>query len=176
MQQSNPVYETIAEIRTDRVWAALVDGPVDPTHADAFVRSDHAGAVVLFLGTTRRFTASRETTNLEYEAYNEMAVSTLAQIAESALQRWPVCQVAVIHATGDVPMKQASVCVAVSTPHRADAFEAGRYVIDALKEEATIWKKERYADGSAAWVAPDGVHPDDVAPNAPNVVDRNDDN
>lgn len=142
------------ENRSDTVWVALTDGPVDASAADAFVRDERAGAVVLFLGTTRAITGSRRTTRLEYEAYEEMALRTASELVAQARERWPVQRVAVLHAIGRVEPREASVCVAVSTPHRADAFEAARFLIDELKREVTIWKKERFEDGSSSWVEP----------------------
>lgn len=142
------------ERKTEATWVGLCDGPVDVSEAHAFVRDERAGAIALFVGTTRRYTEGKETRSLEYEAYDEMALDTLAGLASEAEAKWSTTRVAVIHATGSVPLREASVCVAVSTPHRKDAFEAARFLIDRLKTEAAIWKKEEYFDGSAAWVDP----------------------
>ena len=138
--------------KPDDDWIGLVDGPVPVADADRFVRDDRAGAVSIFVGTTRRYTEGQETTQLEYESYRDMAVGTFAELVAEARSRWPICRVCVLHTLGRVGPREASVCIAVSTPHRADAFEATRFLIDHLKQEAPIWKKETYRDGSASWV------------------------
>jgi molybdopterin synthase catalytic subunit len=118
------------------------------------VTSPEAGAVVLFLGTTRAVTDGRETLRLDYEAYGEMAEAELRKLAEEARRRWPVVGCAIVHRLGTVPPAEPSVAVAVSTPHRQDAFEAGKWLIDTLKESVPIWKREHWADGSTEWVHP----------------------
>lgn len=120
----------------------LVDGPVDVSEADRFVRDENAGAVALFVGTTRRYTEGQETTHLEYESYREMAVGVIADLVAEARATWPICRVCVLHGVGVVALREASVCIAVSTPHRDDAFSAARFLIDRLKQEVPIWKKE----------------------------------
>lgn len=117
----------------------------------AVARDDH-GAVVLFVGITRRFTGPRETRRLEYEAYLPMAAEELARIGAEAEARWPGVRVAIGHRTGPVAIGEASVVVAAAAPHRPDAFAAARYAIDALKVRAPIWKREHYADGRVEWV------------------------
>jgi molybdopterin synthase catalytic subunit len=89
---------------------------------------------------------------LEYEVYAEMAVPVMEAIAAEAGERWPGCRVAMVHRTGSLTVGEVSVIIAVSTPHRAEAYAASRFCIDALKERVPVWKKERYADG-AAWKA-----------------------
>lgn len=118
------------------------------------VGSPNAGAVVLFLGTTREFTAGRQTASLDYECYGEMALDKLAELEAQARTRWPLLGCAIVHRVGHVPIGQASVAIAVSTAHRQAAFEAGQWLIDTLKEVVPIWKKENWADGSTEWVHP----------------------
>jgi molybdopterin synthase catalytic subunit len=115
-----------------------------------------AGAVALFLGTTRaeRRADGRELVALDYEAYPDMATAQLRDIVARARGRWPVLRLAVLHRTGRVPLGEPSVLIAVATPHRAEAFEACRWLIDTLKAEAAIWKKEIWSDGSGSWVEP----------------------
>ena len=113
-----------------------------------------AGAVVLFLGTTRELTAGRQTVALDYEAYPEMAERRLAEMETEARRRWPVLECMIVHRLGRVPVTEASVAIAVSTPHRADAFAAGQWLIDSLKRDVPIWKREQWADGSTEWVHP----------------------
>lgn len=118
------------------------------------VRSRNAGAVLLFLGTVRELTAGRETQALDYEAYAEMAQAKLEEVAAEAREKWPVIEVGIEHRLGHLEVGDISVAVAVSCPHRAQAFEAGRYLIDQLKERVPIWKKENWSDGSTEWVHP----------------------
>jgi molybdopterin synthase catalytic subunit len=123
------------------------------------VRHPEAGAVVLFLGTTRELTAGRQTVALDYEAYNEMAERQLADLEAEARRRWPVIECSITHRLGRVPPTEASVAIAVSTPHRHDAFEAGQWLIDSLKHDVPIWKREQWSDGTQEWVHP-GREPD----------------
>jgi molybdopterin synthase catalytic subunit len=124
--------------------AALVDAAHHP----------NAGAVVLFLGTTRELTAGRRTVALDYEAYREMAERRLAELESEARRRWPVIECTIVHRLGRVPVAEASVAIAVSTPHRADAFAAGQWLIDTLKQDVPIWKREQWSDGATDWVHP----------------------
>jgi cyclic pyranopterin phosphate synthase len=105
-----------------------------------------AGAVVCFEGVTRKVE------RLEYEAYAEMAAERIERIARDCAARYELCAIAVEHRTGGVPLGEPSVIVAVSAPHRGPAFAAAREAIDRIKAQAPIWKRERYADGSARWV------------------------
>jgi len=129
-----------------RVHAELRDGPLSLDPLVALVADPRAGAVVTFSGVTRDVEA------LEYEAYAEMAVQALRAIAEVAAARHGLCAVAVEHRIGTVPLSEASVIVAASAPHRAEAFAGAREVIDELKRVAPVWKKEE-----GAWV--DGISP-----------------
>lgn len=115
-------------------------------------RSPHCGAVVLFLGTVRDLTGDFVTAFLEYDAYAAMAEKKLAEIEADVRRKWPVGGVAIVHRLGRLDVSEVSVAVAVSTPHRADAFEACRYAIDTLKECVPIWKKENAPDGTGEWV------------------------
>ena len=132
----------------------LTDNPIDTQAVLAAVATPAAGAVVLFLGTTREFTHGRQTTSLDYEAYRPMAEKTLSDLANEARRRWAIEKLCIVHRLGHVPLGEASVAVAVSTPHRVAAFEAGQWLIDRLKEVVPIWKKEHWADGQSAWVHP----------------------
>src|SRR5262245_19543609 len=122
----------------------LTAEPIDVSSVLARVQRPEAGAVVLFLGVTRQFTAGRETVELAYEAYREMAEKELARLEREACQRWPIAACALVHRTGVVPVSEPSVAVAVSSPHRDAAFEAARWLIDTLKESVPIWKQERW--------------------------------
>jgi molybdopterin synthase catalytic subunit len=137
-----------------RLKLELVREPIDVASLLAFVNSVQAGAVVLFLGTTREFTGGRQTASLDYDAYGEMAERKLAELAADACSRWPIVACAIVHRLGSVGLGEASVAIAVSTPHRQDAFEAGKWLIDMLKIVVPIWKQEHWADGTAEWVHP----------------------
>ena len=111
-----------------------------------------AGATVLFLGTVRNHSPGREgVTHLEYDAYREHVEARLADDVREAGERWPVLAAVCEHRVGRVDVGEASVAVAVSSAHRADAFEAARYVIDQLKDRAPIWKQEHWP-GGAEWI------------------------
>src|SRR5262249_10778212 len=106
------------------------------------VRRPDCGGVVLFLGTVRDLTGDRVTVALDYDAYPGMAEKKLAEIERATRARWPVGELALVHRLGHLGVGEVSVAVAVSCPHRAEAFEACRYAIDRLKELVPIWKKE----------------------------------
>ena len=118
---------------------------------------DHAtGGVVLFLGRVRDHAEGRPVTQMDYEAYAEMALKKMQEIEREARQRWPVKKIAIVHRVGRLQLGEVSVAIAVACAHRQDAFEACRFAIDTLKETVPIWKKEYFADGEA-WV--EGVVP-----------------
>jgi molybdopterin synthase catalytic subunit len=132
----------------------LTTDPIDYFALTEQARRPGCGAVVTFLGTVRDLTDGRVTTALEYEAYPGMAEKKLAEIEQEARARWAVGEMILIHRVGRLEVGEVSVAVAVSCPHRAEAFEACRYAIDRLKEVVPIWKKENWADGSSEWVHP----------------------
>jgi len=109
------------------------------------------GALCLFVGVVREENEGRRVRYLEYEAYEEMALPLMSEIAAETHRRWPVTEVRLVHRLGRLEIGEASVAVAVSSPHRAEAFEACRYAIDTLKARVPIWKKEHYTDG-AEWL------------------------
>jgi molybdopterin synthase catalytic subunit len=129
---------------------------IDFAELTEWARSNQAGAVVLFLGTVREMTGDRRTTALDYEAYPEMARAKMQELSDQAAAKWPVIRTAIAHRFGHLELGDVSVAVVVSTPHRKDAFEAGRFLIDTLKEVVPIWKQENWADGSKEWVEPGG--------------------
>ena len=114
-----------------------------------------AGAVDVFIGSVRNKTSEKKVVRLEFEAYEKMALSEMEKIATAAKKKWPVCQLSIVHRVGKLNLGDLPVVIAVSTPHRPDAFEACRYVIDTLKQTVPIWKKEIFEDGEV-WVA---AHP-----------------
>ena len=121
------------------------------------VRDRKAGAVVVFLGTTRAHNEGRRVVRLEYEAFAGMAVREMRALVAQARRRWRLCRVAMVHRTGVVPVGQVSVGVAVSSGHRAEAFAAGRWLIDRLKRTVPIWKREHFR-GGRVWI---GATPSD---------------
>jgi len=117
------------------------------------------GASCLFVGVVRNENGGRPVLRLEYEAYEEMALSLMAEIEAEVKKRWPVTEVRMIHRLGPMAIGEASVAVAVASPHRAEAFAACRHAIDTLKARVPIWKKEFYADGSV-WLQNQESAPD----------------
>lgn len=135
----------------------MVDITTKPIDTDALLRqvaSHDAGAVVLFLGTTRAWSEGRRTASLDYECHLDMARDKLAELEDEARRRWPLEGCAIVHRVGHVPLGEASVAVAVSTPHRKAAFCAGQWLIDTLKQVVPIWKKENWTDGQSQWIHP----------------------
>jgi len=115
------------------------------------VRSERAGAIATFVGTTRVESRGRTVQHLDYEAYAGMAEKVMADIASSLQERYDLCAVAIHHRTGRVEIGDASVVIAVSAPHRQDALAACRDAIDTLKEQVPLWKKEVY-EGGEEWI------------------------
>lgn len=140
------------------VFAAVVDAPIDAARllADAVSPSD--GAALLFVGVVRDEHDGRAVSRLEYSAYAPMAEKVLREIAGEAAARFGVGAVRVVHRVGMLEVGEASVAIAVASPHRGGAYEASRYVIEQIKRRVPVWKREGYVDGDVAWVpghAPD---------------------
>jgi molybdopterin synthase catalytic subunit len=125
--------------------------PIDHQAMMESVQTDADGAVTLFLGTVRDHNKGRRVTGLAYSAYEEMALSELRRVRERALDQFEVTGVAVVHRLGELALGEASVAVAVASPHRGAAFDACRFVIDTLKETVPIWKKETF-EGGEEWI------------------------
>ena len=134
-------------------WTGLFAEPLDTAKAISFVSHVRAGGVAVFLGTSRaeQNADGRVLAALDYEAYADMATAQLRDLAATARQRWPIVKLALLHRTGRVALAEPSVIVAVSSPHRGEACEACRWLIDTLKEKVAIWKKEVWTDGSGTW-------------------------
>lgn len=132
----------------------LTNDPIDFASLTESVRSTNAGAVVLFLGTVRELTQGRKTLALDYDAYPEMAQREMEKLEDRARREWPIEHVAIVHRLGKLDLGEVSVAVAVSSPHRHQAFEAARFLIDELKACVPIWKKENWEDGTTEWVHP----------------------
>ena len=126
----------------------------EPLSLDAVVdevRSDEAGAIATFIGTTRLQSRGRTVLHLDYEAYEEMAEQVMAQIARELKGRYDLREIAIHHRTGRVEIGEASVVIAVSAPHRQDALAACKDAINTLKKQVPLWKKEFY-EGGEEWV------------------------
>jgi molybdopterin synthase catalytic subunit len=132
-----------------------------------------AGGIALFGGMTRaerRESDGAELIALDYEAYEQMAIEQMQQLAAAARQKWPIVKLAMQHRIGRVAVGESSVIIAVACPHRGQAFDACRFLIDELKKVVAIWKKEVWSDGSATW----GTNQKEVATEAQR-TQRNDD-
>lgn len=131
--------------------AELVDGPIDTGRVVASVSGPGRGAIVIFLGTVRDHHAGRPVEKLTYSAYRPMALEGLRKIVTDLEASSPDLRATIVHRLGEVPVGEASVAIAVASPHRAAAYEASRMALERLKAEIPIWKREHYADGEAAW-------------------------
>ena len=132
----------------------LTNEQIDTIKILAAAAHPHAGAVVLFLGVTRQLTNGRETSSLDYECYPEMATKKLAELEAEARAKWPLLHCVIVHRLGNLEISDASIAIAVSSPHRKAAFEAGQWLIDTIKDVVPIWKQENWQDGSSEWVHP----------------------
>lgn len=131
---------------------ALTEQAINEEDLRRAVSDPGAGAILIFLGTTRDNTDGKSVDYLEYEAYPEMAEQRMAAVAQEIRDRWPsVKGIALVHRVGRVVIGEASIGIAVATPHRADAFAACRYAIDRAKEHLPIWKKEVW-EGGSEWI------------------------
>ena len=139
-------------------WIALTDEPLPVSTATSWAATASSGAVVTFCGVVRDHSDGRDgVQGLTYEAYEDAATARLTDVAAETRRRWPAVErVALLHRVGDLALSEPSVVVCVSTPHRAEAFDAARFAIDTLKETVPIWKREHWAGGSD-WAT--GAHP-----------------
>ena len=134
------------------IFARVASEVIDPAEVLARVGSDRDGATLLFLGVVRDHADDRPVSGMRYDAYEEMAGEVLRKIAAEAAERLGTDRVAVVHRFGELAIGEVSVAIAVSSPHREEAYEASRYVIEQLKERLPVWKKEHYVDGVSEWV------------------------
>ena len=140
----------------------IVDEPIVATRLGELVRSDADGAVCVFLGVARKYSRGREVVHLEYEAYPEMAEKKMAEIGDEIRVKFGAERVVILHRTGVLKIGEASVAIAIATPHRAEVFQACQYAIDRLKEIVPIWKKEVWASGEQ-WIGWEGQAPANLA-------------
>ena len=152
-------------------YAAIVREPIDPAHVLSLIGADQDGASLLFLGVVRDHNDGRSVGGVRYDAYEEMAARVLSEIVEEAARSADTDRVAAVHRIGELQVGEVSVAIAVSSPHRAEAYDASRYIIEEIKKRLPVWKKERYSDGTEQWVegrTPDAAPaPQGPAPPAP---------
>jgi molybdopterin synthase catalytic subunit len=132
----------------------ITAGPLDPGRLVGHVRRDEAGAVALFYGIVRNENLGRRVLYLEYDAFPEMATKVMQQIGDEIKARYPVTEIAIQHRTGRLEIGETSLLVAVSSPHRREAFEACRALVDRFKRVVPIWKKEVF-EGGEEWIEGD---------------------
>ncbi|UOR13144.1 molybdenum cofactor biosynthesis protein MoaE [Halobacillus amylolyticus] len=129
----------------------ITDHPISIEEVVKLVSRREAGAINTFIGTVREFTYGKRTLHLEYQAYRPMAEKKLEQLGQEIEERWPDTKTAIAHRIGRLEIEDIAVVIAVSTPHRADSYDASRYAIERIKEIVPIWKKENWEDGEA-WI------------------------
>ncbi len=137
--------------------ARIVQDPIDPAAVLASGGSDEDGASLLFTGVVRNHNQGRTVGGVRYDAYEEMAARVLSQIVEEAVQLVGTDRIVAVHRVGELTVGEVSVAIAVSSPHRAEAFEASRFIIEEIKKRLPVWKKERYEGDVEEWV--EGVTP-----------------
>lgn len=131
---------------------ALVEGPINVEQLRRDIATDAAGAVVVFVGTTRRATGEVITDRLEYEAHRPLAIACLVRLQDEAVRRFSLVGCGVIHRLGLVDVGEESVAIGVASAHRKDAFAAVAWLMDQIKASVPIWKRDHRADGEACWV------------------------
>jgi molybdopterin synthase catalytic subunit len=131
---------------------AIVEHRIDACALLDEVAQDRNGASILFVGTVRDINDGSPVTALDYSAYTDMAETELAAIVLEASERWSMPDIVVEHRIGSLGLGDASVAIAVAHPHRGEAYEASRYIIEELKRRLPVWKREHYVDGRSEWV------------------------
>ncbi len=139
---------------TETPWIALVDEPIDLLTLQGRIDDPDVGAHGWFLGVTRRTTDSRVTECLSYDSHREMAMKELKRLADQAMRNHSLKHLVIVHRLGEVPVGEASVVIGCSSAHRVDTFDALRWIMDTLKKDVPIWKREMYVDGTTEWVHP----------------------
>jgi molybdopterin synthase catalytic subunit len=135
----------------ERAICRITTDPIDAQTLIAAVQTPADGAVCVFYGVVREDSRDKKVRWLEYDAYPEMAEKKMREILDEVARKWPEQRAAIVHRIGRLEIGEASVIIAVGSPHRGESFEACRYVIDRVKQEVPIWKKEVFTDGEA-WV------------------------
>lgn len=117
------------------------------------IQAPNAGAIVSFIGRTRKYNEGKEVTHLEYEGYPPMAEKMIGDIVQTAIQKFELENAYCIHRLGRVELEETSILVVTVSGHRGEGYEANRYILDRVKHEVPIWKHEYYTDGTKTWVA-----------------------
>jgi len=136
----------------------VTDKPIDLQELVDWVTDPEAGAITIFIGTTRNNNQGRKVIALDYEAYPEMAEKELARLSDEAKKKWQICRMAIVHRIGPVQITEPSVMIAVSAAHREAAFAACRFAIEEIKKTVPIWKKEVY-EGGEIWIGTQSGQP-----------------
>lgn len=145
-------------MKNQSLWWDICEESLSVESVSKYLFDSRAGGVDIFVGITREWTQDKHTQMLSYDCYVPMALKEMKALLDDAVEKWPIVKACILHRTGLVPSAHPSVIIGVATPHRKDAFEACRFLIDQLKIRVPIWKKETYADGSEEWVDPTGKH------------------
>jgi molybdopterin synthase catalytic subunit len=133
-----------------RAW--ITRDPIDPAAIMSRVGAAGDGAAILFLGTVRDHNDGRPVSGMRYDSYADMAEKVLGQIADEAALRLGTDRIAVVHRVGELAIGDVSVAIAASAPHRAETFDAARYVIEEIKRRLPVWKQEHYVGGESQWL------------------------
>lgn len=136
----------------NRIHADVTNQPLDITKAYNFIADEAHGATDMFVGHVRNNHQGKAVEGMSYEVHPTMTVKVLEKICQEAVGAWPQLHVYVSHYYGECALGQASIIIAVSTPHRDESFEACRYLIEEIKKRAPIWKREHYTTGKSAWL------------------------
>jgi len=154
MTEPAPSTASTRRIITNLYHLELTETPIDAAQLIETVRTPACGAVVTFLGTVREMTAGRRTQRLSYQSYPEMALQELKALVEEMLESTPVERAGVIHRLGRLELGEIAIGLAVSAPHRAEAFQAAAELMDCIKQSVPIWKQEHWDDGTSDWIHP----------------------
>ncbi len=137
-------------------WISVQEAPLDPVAIRALLQDPRSGAVVVFEGCARDHHEGKAVSELAYEAFVPMAEAELEKLRQEALPRFHLEGCAIHHRLGLVPLREAAVVVATASAHRAEAFEAAKWIMDEIKVRVPIWKRERYPEGGERWVEGEG--------------------
>lgn len=136
----------------DSILVSISAQPLDIAAAHSFAADPAHGAVDMFIGIVRDHHEGKNVTGITYDAHEALAEKALREICEEAQGMWPETRYYVAHYKGELAVGGISVLIAVGAPHRAETFDACRYVIEEIKKRAPVWKQEHYRDGKSAWL------------------------
>jgi molybdopterin synthase catalytic subunit len=153
MADPNTEFVELEERTADNVYVALTSHPLQISSTLDRVRSPSAGALVLFAGTTRDSFDNKPVQNLTYTSYTPLALRSMLSICQTLLQKYPITKIAMIHRLGEVPIGEESILIAVSSPHRQEAWRAGEEALELCKEKVEVWKLETFKEGGGVWRA-----------------------